>query len=121
MKVSFPQWCPTLQPCGLTVALQVPLFVNFARQEYWRGLPFPSPGDLPEIKPGFPAMQLDSLPSKPPGKPQAGGILEVKTIHQLKVIPWLVGRMENKLQGCISILGPLCFEDFGWYGSGSVC
>ena len=97
--------------------------MDFSRQEYWSGLPFHSPGYLPnpEIKPGFPALQLDSLPSEPPGKPQAGGILEVKTIHQLKVIPWLVGRMETKMQGCISILGPLCFEDFGWYGSGSLC
>ena len=45
--------------------------MEFSRQEYWSGLPFPSPGDLadPEIKPRFPALQADSLPSEPPGKP----------------------------------------------------
>ena len=47
--------------------------MEFSRPEYWSGLPFPSPGDLsdPGIKPGFPALQADSLPSKPPGKPQS--------------------------------------------------
>ena len=43
----------------------------FSRQEYWSGLPFPSPGDLPDpmIEPGSPALQADALPSKPRGKP----------------------------------------------------
>ena len=44
---------------------------GFSRQEYWStGLPFPSPGDLPNpgIKPGSPALQTDALPSEPPGK-----------------------------------------------------
>ena len=50
---------------------QAPLSVGFSRQEYWCGLPFPSPGDLPNpgIKPRSPALQADSLPSEPPGKP----------------------------------------------------
>ena len=54
-----------------TVAHQVPLFMGFPWQEYWNGLPFPSPGDLldPEIEPTSPAFQADSLPSEPPGKP----------------------------------------------------
>ena len=45
--------------------------MEFSRQEYWSGLPFPSPGDLPDlgIKPVAPALQADSLPSQPPGKP----------------------------------------------------
>ena len=40
-------------------------------QEYWSGVPFPSPGDLPDpgIEPGSPSLQADSLPSEPPGKP----------------------------------------------------
>jgi len=40
--------------------------MEFSRQEYWSGLPFPSTGDLPNpgIKPGFPALQADSLPSE---------------------------------------------------------
>ena len=43
---------------------------GISRQEYWRGLPFPSPGDLPDpgIYPRSPALQADSLPSEPPGK-----------------------------------------------------
>ena len=46
------------------------LSVKFPRQEYWGGLPFPSPEDLPNpgIEPGSPALQADSLPSEPPGK-----------------------------------------------------
>ena len=45
--------------------------MEFSRQEYWSGLPFPSPGDLPNpgIEPGSPALQADALPSEPPGKP----------------------------------------------------
>ena len=44
---------------------------RFSRQEYWRGLPRPPPGDLPNsgIKPRYPILQADSLPSEPPGKP----------------------------------------------------
>ena len=54
-----------------TVALQAPLSMGFFRQEYWSGLPFPSPGDLPNpgIEPGSPALQADALSSEPPGKP----------------------------------------------------
>ena len=54
-----------------TTGHQAPLSMGFPRQEYWSGLPFPSPGDLPEpgIKPRFPALQADALPSEPPGKP----------------------------------------------------
>ena len=55
-----------------TVAYQAPLSMGFSRQECWSGLPFPSSGDLPNpgIKPGSPALQADTLPSEPPGKPQ---------------------------------------------------
>ena len=54
-----------------TVACQAPLSTGFSRQEYWSGLSFPSPGDLPNpgIELESPALQLDSLPSEPPGKP----------------------------------------------------
>ena len=54
-----------------TVAYQAPWSMGFSRQEYWSGLPFPSPGDLPNpgIKPGSPALQTDALPSEPLGKP----------------------------------------------------
>ena len=54
-----------------TVAYQASLSMGFSRQEYWSGLPFPSPGDLPDsgIKPGSPALEGDALTSEPPGKP----------------------------------------------------
>jgi len=54
-----------------TVAHQAPLSVGFSRQEYWSGLPFPSPGDLPDpgIKPGSPALKAYCLLTEPPGKP----------------------------------------------------
>ena len=53
-----------------TVAYQSPQSVEFCRQEYWSELPFPSPGDLPDpgIEPGSPALQVDALPSEPPGE-----------------------------------------------------
>ena len=52
------------------VAYQSPQSMEFSRQEYWSGLPFPSPGDLPDpgIKPESPTLQADALPSEPPGK-----------------------------------------------------
>ena len=53
-----------------TVAYQAPPSMEFFRQEYYSGLPFSSPGDLPNpgIKPRSPTLQVDSLPSQPPGK-----------------------------------------------------
>ena len=54
-----------------TVTHQAPLSMGFSRQEYWSGLPLPSPGDLPNpgIEPRSPALLVDSLPAKPQGKP----------------------------------------------------
>ena len=56
-----------------TVAHQIPLSIEFSRQKYWSGLPFPSPGDLPNqrIKPTSPALQADSFLSEPPGSQRA--------------------------------------------------
>ena len=53
------------------ISLQTPLSMKFSRQEYQRGLPFPSPGDLPNpgIEPGSTALQAGYLPTEPPGKP----------------------------------------------------
>ena len=53
-----------------TAAYQVPPPKGFSRQEYCSGLPFPSPGDLPDpgTEPRSPALQADALPSEPPGK-----------------------------------------------------
>ena len=63
VKVSVAQSCPC--------SLPGPLSKEFSRQDYWSGLPFPSPGDLPDpgIKPGCPTLQVDSLPSESSGKP----------------------------------------------------
>ena len=59
------------------VACLAPLFMGFSGQEYRSGLPVPSPEDLSDlgIKPGSPALQADSLPSEPPGKPEANLVL----------------------------------------------
>ena len=69
----------SLWPC------QAPLSLEFSRQEYWSGLPCPSPGDLPN--PGMesrsPASQVDSLPSEPPGNP---GIYFWVTANDLRVL-----------------------------------
>ena len=53
-----------------TVAYQAPPSMGFSRQEYWSGLPLPSPGDLPDpgTEPGSPALEADALTSEPPGK-----------------------------------------------------
>ena len=63
-----------------TVTYQAPPFMGFSRQEYWSGLPFPSPGDIPdpEIEPGSPALQADALTSEPPGKP-----VQMERPHQI--------------------------------------
>ena len=55
-----------------TVACKASPSVGFSRQEYWSGLPFPSPGDLPDpgIEPGSPALEADALTSEPPGRPR---------------------------------------------------
>ena len=62
LSSSFPIWvfCIFLD--------HAPLTMGFSRQEYWNGLPFPSPGDLPNpgIEPGSPALQAEALLSKPP-------------------------------------------------------
>ena len=67
--------CLLSQPVQLfatlwTVACQAPLSMGFPRQEYWRGLPFPSPGDLsdPEIQPMFSALAGGFFTTEPPGK-----------------------------------------------------
>ena len=60
-----------LFPTPWTVAHQAPLSMGFSTQEYWSGLPFPSPGDLPDprIEPRSPALRADTLTSEPPGEP----------------------------------------------------
>ena len=59
--------------------------MEFSRPEYWSGEPFPSPGDLPNpgIKPRSPALQADSLPAEPPGKPKNTGVGSLSLLQQL--------------------------------------
>ena len=71
----FQGFSPSFVPDSATpwaVACQALLSMGFSRQEYWSGLPFPSPGDFPNpgIEPGSPALQADSLLPKPPGQPK---------------------------------------------------
>ena len=63
--------CVRLFVTPWTVAYQAPPSMEFSRQEYWSGLPFSSPGDLPNpgIEPRSPTLQADTLPSEPPGQP----------------------------------------------------
>ena len=74
-----------------TVAPQAPLSMGFSRPEYWSGLPFPSPGDLPDpgtepMSPLSPALQADSLPTKPLGKPKGGGYIRNEKMIKLKIL-----------------------------------
>ena len=71
-----------------TVASQAPLSMGFSRQEHWSGLPFPSPGDLPDpgIKPESPAFQADSLLTELQGNPYFGEKgLPIATIRQIQI------------------------------------
>ena len=69
-----------------TIAHQASLSMEFSRQEYWSGLPCPSPGDLPGpgIKPRSPALQADSLLSKPTRKPKT--FYTVKRIYETNLL-----------------------------------
>ena len=92
--------CVQLFATAWTVAYQAPLSMEFSRQEYWSGLPFPSPGDLPD--PGTetrsPALQADTLPSEPPldlkGSsytllwPERWNSLKAKTLRLQIQRPW---------------------------------
>ena len=68
-----------------TAAHQAPPSLGFSRQDHWSGLPFPSPGDLPNpgIELGSPTLQADTLPSEPPGKPRPNGTHTVKLFPEL--------------------------------------
>ena len=76
--------CVRLFATPWTVAYQVPPSMGFTSQEYWSGLPFSSPGDLPKqgIEPGYPALQADALPSEPPGKLEGTYLNTIKAIYE---------------------------------------
>ena len=73
-----------------TVAHQVPLSMSFSRQEYWSGLPFPPPEDLPDpgiesMSSASPALKVGSLPAEPSG-PGTSTLLHVSNVHFLCLI-----------------------------------
>ena len=71
--------------------------MEFPRREYWSGLPFPSPEDLPnpEIEPGSPALEVDSLPSEPPGKPNQDmenlkfNLMQYYSVLKKEILPFM--------------------------------
>ena len=78
-----------------TVSYQAPPSMGFSRQKCWSGLPFPSPGDLPNpgIEPGSPALWADALPSEPPGKsPPRGPYLSPNSLKTCGLLgsSWLL-------------------------------
>ena len=82
--------------------------VEFSRTEYWSGLPFPSPGDLPNpgIKPRSPALQADSLPAEPPGKPNSSGVSSLSLLQQI----FLPQELNLGLLYCRQILYQLSYQ-----------
>ena len=97
------QSCPTL--CDpWTVAHQVPLSMGFSRKEYWSGLPFPSPGDLPNpgIESGSPTLQADALTSDPPGKPQNTYTQQILRFTHLNEEFQRIARREKKPSSVIN-------------------
>ena len=74
-----------------TIAYQAPPSMGFSRQECWSGLPFPSPGDLPDlgIKPRSPTLQADALLSEPPGKCGSIQLSSLSLVWHF-VTPWTI-------------------------------
>ena len=113
-----------------TLARQAPLSKGFSRQESWSGLPFPSPGDLPNpgIKPWSPVLQEDSLPTEVPGKPhrcilplthEVVHITHVQLLyvnHSPKTGLWLYRREVAVEHGEPALA--LCDDLEGWGGEG---
>ena len=98
--------CVRLFATPWTVAHQVPLSMGFSRQEYWSGLPFPSPEDLPEpgFEPRSPALQADALPSEPPGKPVASSaVVQKRRVHGLQQLRLPGSRAQAQYSWCAGL------------------
>ena len=91
----------SLQPRGLQPA-RIFRPWRFSRQEYCSGLPFPPPGDLPNpgIEPSSPSLQVDSLPTKPPGKAKNTGVASLSHLQAI----FLVQESNQSLLHCRQIL-----------------
>ena len=78
-----PMRCAKSLAFWLDFVVVVPLFMGFSRQEYWSGLPFPSPGDLPDpgIKPVSPALAGGFFTTVPPGKPNVYMCVYIYVFH----------------------------------------
>ena len=76
--------------------------MEFSRQEYWSGLPFPSKGNLPNpgIEPGSPALQADALSSEPPGKPIELLFAPEQLIQENKVEAFMIYFESSTLSLC---------------------
>ena len=100
--------CVWLLATPWTAAHQAPPSMGFSRQEYWSGLPFPSPGDLPHpgMEPGSPALQADSLPTKPLGKSLIWvlGIISSFTDHN-NLLRWQLVFLPGEFHGQRSLAG----------------
>ena len=101
LKVLVAQSCLTLWD-PVDWSRQAPLSMEFFRQQYWSGLPFPSPGDLPNpgIEPRFPTLWADSLTSEPPGKPHDLP-LNVDTFPFAVLTRWLNSRGKSQSGGFV--------------------
>ena len=86
-----------------TVARQAPLSTGFSRQEYWSGLPFPSPGDLPDpgIEPRSSALQADSLPTELWGKPDLCIDPLYRRVQLIYTSLWLIGKFSSLSTICL--------------------
>ena len=100
-----------------TVAYQAPPSMGFSRQEYWSGLPFPSPGDLPKpgIEPVSSALQTDTLPSEPPGKPCTSLVMLITVMFGSHISVCMCAQLFSRVQlfetsWTVSCQAPLSLE-----------
>ena len=98
-----------------TVVYQAPPSMGFSRQEYWNGLPFPSPGDLPNpgIEPRSPALQADSLPTELQGKPLGppkGQFSDIREEGHLEGLEWALTASSGTFN---PVFSPVCHPTLG--------
>ena len=106
--------CVQLFATPWTVALQAPLSMGFPRQEYWSGLPFPSPRVLPDpgVKPESPVWQADSLPLSHLGSPSLEAYSNMKTDSHQKVLKQFgIHKVKAKKDPLSNFFGSLWFKD----------
>ena len=84
-----------------TVAHQAPPSMEFSRQEYWSGLPFPSPGDLPNlgIEPWSPTLWADALPSEPPETDCIIKLPKIQLERRKHTAQWLLAETQDQSLG----------------------